>query len=400
MIKLIINNDNESVRAFILKQLKTSIRFDCAVAYFADSTIIDACLDANIKVKLLVSLTPPTNPFLLKQLLPYPTTKIEIKFLTRAFHSKLTFFTFKNGLNAAIIGSSNYTNGGLENNIETNVYLSGEKELLNINDHFNEIWSNSPQLSPVDINKYIPIYQKAMQNRKKDDDEIDSFEKKNIAPRVKNSAPFIRKEGLIYYEFWKCVDEVKELVKEIKLPKLPIYLTIDHFWHWIKVIWDKNESQRMKNDPVYRKKMIPLLFKRFLEYDGENYNWIQNLKGRADFFHKLLNQKDILLLTRKNAKEIYNHLNSGGGPSTRFAYDDSFVSNNDIAKIRSSLNYLLYSDADIAERISRLAFDPEYKLSYFGKNNIQELIGWVHENMPPRNDKASTAIELIGYEYR
>ncbi len=105
-------------------------------------------------------------------------------------------------------------------------------------------------------------------------------------------------------------------------------------------------------------------------------------------------------LTKKNAQEIYNHMNSGYMPTQRFAADESFASNNDLARIRTSLNYLLYGKSDIAERITRLVFDDSYKLAHFGKNNVQELIGWVHEDMPPRNDKASTAIELIGYKYR
>ncbi len=212
MIELLINDDQKSIRDFIIGHLKTAKSLNCAIAYFADSDIVDTCLNSKIKVRLLVSLTPPTNPFILKKLLPHPTTKIEIKFLTKSFHSKLTVFSRSNGSTAAIIGSSNYTNGGLQNNIETNIFIENEKELKNIVTHFDNIWQNSPSLSPDDLTSYIPLYQKAMKHKKKIDENINSFQKNKLAPRIKNSKTYIRKEGLIYYEFWKCIDDVRDLV--------------------------------------------------------------------------------------------------------------------------------------------------------------------------------------------
>jgi HKD family nuclease len=401
MIELLLNEDNRSVRDFILGRLRNIDTLNCAVAYFADSAIVDICLKKKIKVKLLVSLTPPTNPYILKKLLPHPTSKIEMKFFTRAFHSKLTMFAKSNKIKCAIIGSSNYTNGGLEKNIETNVFLENESTLKEIAIHFDEIWQKCPYLEPEDLKRYIPIYKKALQSRNKIDSVIDSFEKKSLVPRIGNKPYIPRKEGRIYYEFWKCIDEVKDLIlNKVKLPNQPTYLLIDNFWQWVKVIWDKKESSRMKKDSYYKHKMIPVLFQRFLAYDKANDNWTLGLKSRAIFFQKLLGPKKIMSLTRKQAREVYNQMNSGRMRTQRFGADLSFVSDNDIKKIRTSLNYLLWDKADVAERITRLIYDDSFKLAHFGKNNIQELIGWVHEDMPPRNEKANSAIELIGYKFR
>ncbi len=79
MIEVLTNTDNRSIRKFIIDKLKSSRLLDCAVAYFSDSAIVETCLNSNIKVKLLVSLTPPINPYILKKLLPHPTSKIEIR---------------------------------------------------------------------------------------------------------------------------------------------------------------------------------------------------------------------------------------------------------------------------------------------------------------------------------
>lgn len=401
MIELLLNNYNRSVRDFIVGRLRNIDTLNCAVAYFADSAIVDSCLKRKIKVKLLVSLTPPTNPFILKKLLPHPTSTIEIKFFTRAFHSKLTTFAKSNKIKCAIIGSSNYTDGGLQNNIETNIFLENEDALKDIAIHFDEIWKNCPYLSPEDLKRYIPIYKKALQSRKKIDSGIDSFEKKSLEPRIKKTKSYIRKEGMVYYEFWKCVDEVRDLIlNNVKLPNQPTYLLIDNFWHWVKVIWDRKESSRMKKDTDFKHKMIPVLFQRFLAYDKANNNGTLELKKRAIFFQKLLRPRNIMSLTRRQAQEVYNHMNSGWMPTQRFGANSSFALNNDITKIRTSLNYLLWGKADVAERITRLIYDDAFKLAHFGKNNIQELIGWVHEDMPPRNEKASSAIELVGYKFR
>jgi len=87
--------------------------------------------------------------------------------------------------------------------------------------------------------------------------------------------------------------------------------------------------------------------------------------------------------------------------STRFAAHKKFVKDNEILKIRKSLNYLLWSDDDIEVRIDRLIRGPKYKLAQFGPSNIQEIIGWVQpEKMPLRNNKADDALELLGYNFR
>ncbi|MBP7233136.1 MAG: NgoFVII family restriction endonuclease, partial [Syntrophaceae bacterium] len=111
MIELLLNENNRSVRDFIVGRLRNIDTLKCAVAYFADSAIVDICFKKEIKIKLLVALTPPTNPYILQKILPNPTSVIEVKFYTRAFHSKLTIFEKNNKIKYAIIGSSNYTNG-------------------------------------------------------------------------------------------------------------------------------------------------------------------------------------------------------------------------------------------------------------------------------------------------
>lgn len=88
-------------------------------------------------------------------------------------------------------------------------------------------------------------------------------------------------------------------------------------------------------------------------------------------------------------------------PSERFDADQKFAHDNDIFKIRNSLNYLLWPEDDIAIRIHRLLHDKSYKLEIFGASKIQELIGWVNpEKMPLRNDKADNAVELLGYKFK
>jgi HKD family nuclease len=401
VIELLLNENNRSVRDFIVGRLRNIDTLKCAVAYFADSAIVDICFKKEIKIKLLVALTPPTNPYILQKILPNPTSVIEVKFYTRAFHSKLTIFEKNNKIKYAIIGSSNYTNGGLEKNIETNIFLENESTLKDIAIHFDDLWQKCPNLEPEDIKGYIPIYEKALQSRKKTNSVATKYENKLLKRIEKPRSNKIRKEGKLYYEFWKCVDEVRDLIQNnVKLPNQPTYLLIDNFWHWVKVIWDRKESNKMKVDMDYRRKMIPVLFRRYLAHDKANQNWALELKNNAVFFQKLLGPKKIMSLTKNQAQEVYNHMNSGRMPTQRFRSDLSFVSDNGIKKIRASLNYLLWDKADVAEKITQLIYDESFKLAHFGKNNIQELIGWVHQNMPPRNEKANSAIELIGYDFR
>ena len=104
-------------------------------------------------------------------------------------------------------------------------------------------------------------------------------------------------------------------------------------------------------------------------------------------------------LSKQEAKIIYRNLHSGAMRAKRFDSDESFVKENSIQKIRSSLDYLLYSNDQLNLRIHNLCTNPDFKLNQFGESGTQEIIGWVSpDKYPIRNEKANEALALLGLE--
>jgi hypothetical protein len=330
----------------------------------------------------------------------------EIKFYDSRFHSKLYLFCRAGQQYGALVGSANFTTGGMLNNIETNVFVTDPLQLDELAEQFTSVWDDAAALSPPDVERYQQFCRETQQEREKINNGYAKFERQNVAPRFhrhRGRKRVTTKEGRDYLAFWKRVDEVKEVVGQIaerEYPDTPAYLVIDHFWHWIVKIWDQENVQRIAADVNYRRQMLPVLFRQFIEHDKGGENWNGQLNERAEFFRSVLSPERIQKLSGENARQIYSRMHSGRARSQRFAADEKFAKENSMERIRASLNYLLWSHDDIDQRISALLVDDALKLKQFGSSNIQELLGWVHAELPIRNDKADKAVEMLGCNFR
>jgi HKD family nuclease len=374
-----------------------------AVAYFSENELLMEWLEQKLKIALLIALQPPTDPLLLKRLLPLPLSKSEVKFFHSNFHCKLYLFYKSSEPFAALVGSSNFTSGGLGTNLETNVHLTADEHISPLVSQFDEMWREAAALSPQDVNTYQIFYKQTKATRDKLSAKHRTFEGRHIRPRLSGRRSKTIKEALDYFAFWKCVDEVVEIIRPISKkhwPSVRPYLTVDHFWHWIVKVWDRTNSSKLQSDPAYRKKVLPDLFRRYAAWEKSQYYHMTDWKEIAARLSSLLRPERIHRLTRAQASEIYASLHSGAMRTQRFNANENFANDNELDRLRNSLNYLLWSSDDIAVRISALLRDPKYKLRHFGSSNTQELLGWCHPTLPLRNDKADKAVELLGYKFK
>lgn len=398
----VFNNIEEPKSYNVIKKAsKACDRIYIAVAFLSDIELLKEWVKDNKQINLIVALEYPTNPKSLRYLLPLP--QVQLKF-NSTLHAKKIIFFKSNTPVAAIVGSSNFTQGGLFNNIETNVFLDQNIYLTELTAQFNKMWAMSQNLQPDDLENYEKHYAKIIRPSQFLQGQHEHY-KKNIIRRSRReqfSNPC--KEARDYNKFWDQVDEICNLVRGLSAkewPEVPIYLTIDHFWHYIKVEWDRSGLRKIQKDPEWQKKQIPYLFEKYITWNNSTGNYTSSMKGISEQLAHLLSKERISHLSKKDAEYIYTKLHSGGMRSTRFAGNKKFVKDNDIFKIRKSLDYLLWSDDDIEVKIDRLIRDPKYKLEQFGSSNIQEIIGWVQpEKMPLRNNKADDAVELLGYNFR
>ena len=398
---MVSNSEQSSVEDFLHDVSKFCDEVKFAVAYCSQVDIILRWLKKKVKVLGIVALQYPTNPRALRKLLPHPSW-VEIKFYDSRFHSKFCIFTKHNRPIGALVGSSNLTNGGLSLNIETNIYIADNDYLAELTQHFKEIWENAALLSPEDVENYALNYNRVKRDQDKAKAKQKKYERRYVKPRF-GVRPRVIKEGLDYYKFWKCVDDVKNIVGNISAkewPRIPVYLAVDHFFHWVVKVWDRKKIRLISTNLSFRKRMLPVLFRQYIRWDRSEQNWTKQLYSHSRYFYSLLNQKAIKHLLKSDARDIYSELYSGHMRTRRFSANDLFVKDNPIVKIRRSFEYLLWSSDDVARRISALLKDPRYKLRHFGSSNTQELLGWVHPKMPIRNEKANKAIEMLGYKFR
>ena len=401
MALVITNTDNNNLKDELILLASQSDRIDIAVAFFSDSELIKQWDQQKKKINLIVSLRPPTNYFSLKDI--QSSINIETSFLGKKFHSKFFIF-YKQGVAiSAVLGSSNFTLGGLVDNIETNLFIEEAKVISNLQDHFNDLLQESNLLQPSDLDNYEVVYKNSLERQKVADAELDKFKAKTTANRTKRKQKIkVNKEARQYFDYWKIVDEVKDLVKDIsdkEYPRIPYYFTLDHFWHYIKAVWNKETGKTLNRNN--QRTEIPRLFSKYIKWhkfnEGQNFpKWMMNQSKKV--FQVYLSEKNIDKLSKAQAKEIFQSLHSSSMPIQRFSADDLFIAENDIKKIRMSLKYLLYSNDEIDLRIHNLMTNPKYKLHRLGSSGVQEINGWTRPSVYPiRNDKADNAVKILGY---
>ncbi|MFP3813829.1 phospholipase D-like domain-containing protein, partial [Bacillus sp. SIMBA_005] len=80
-----------------------------------------------------------------------------------------------------IIGSSNFTAGGIYNNIETNAIIDDPIYLQEIDREFFKLWESSFRLQPSDLEAFKIIFENFKKNAEKEKKEQGEFEKKILA---------------------------------------------------------------------------------------------------------------------------------------------------------------------------------------------------------------------------
>ena len=78
-----------------------------------------------------------------------------------------------------------------------------------------------------------------------------------------------------------------------------------------------------------------------------------------------------------------------------------FLTTNDRDRIDQGLSYLIFGQDDTVKRMCNLIFGANYKLSHFGRSNVQELVGWINqEELPVINGRTTKVLRYFGFDVR
>lgn len=150
------NNDENRFEDLLKKYGEKADKIFIASAFFTETKLITEWTKSGKNVEILVRLMPPTSYDSLNEI--YQNDKISIWFLGKSFHSKFYVFFNNEKPFAIVIGSSNFTGGGLRNNIETNAILKDSIYLDEIERQISELKGISLPINEQVLEKYRQIY--------------------------------------------------------------------------------------------------------------------------------------------------------------------------------------------------------------------------------------------------
>lgn len=157
----------------LAKELSIAEEIFIAVALLNDKGLNFLLQDLkdSCKTKLLVGIDLPTTPEVLRRLKELENVDVRIYSNNNYFHPKL--YAFKTGDDIKIfVGSSNFTNGGLNDNIELSLFSSDKDACNDALEWFSNAFSSSKILS----DEFLDEYELLFLERKKEREE----EKKRV----------------------------------------------------------------------------------------------------------------------------------------------------------------------------------------------------------------------------
>jgi hypothetical protein len=176
---------NGGARDYVLapfeRLMATAARLHLAAPYFTSAGPIVAAAGAGKTVQLLVGLNGATQPAALAAVLRAPN--VAVRYLTYRFHAKIYLFD-----DAALLGSANLTDGGLQSNREAVICLDQAEDFEAIEEVralFLELWESAPVLTPAVMSTFAAAWQASRPKGPDPDDAIEAAigraEPRNIA---------------------------------------------------------------------------------------------------------------------------------------------------------------------------------------------------------------------------
>lgn len=394
---------------------RSSTRLWLASPFFTEPTAVIEAIALGKPVQLLVGLNPATRPDALRQVHEQPG--VAIRFYTHRFHAKL--FIFDDG---ALIGSSNLTDGGLFANREGTIVLDpqedseryGEMQAL-----FAELWSSADVLTGPKLVAFTKAWTEVNSGpdpQKVIDKQVGHREPPNIA--VKSTASSKTRDFLerlrrdVYERYRPAFLEIHDgLVHEgLRRPELaavhPLHET-NRFLNWVRLTHvHGDDAWRLAplRSPDGRRKLVADYGEQWVAAEKNLvppvfFEWLENVArhfGTADSVE--LASKDDIGEALMSLHAFTEQLRFVKGGVSKVLPEFWIENNNDVERVRSSIEHLLHGGGDFAERLHDVLFDPALKPRMFGKFTALELFGTVHpEQFPPVNGRMVKAMRFLGY---
>jgi len=403
------------VRNGFYNNLKGCTEVFIASPFFSYSDLIEDILKTGSFVRLIVRLGPATSPRALNSIISHP--KVHIRFFTtQTFHSKLYIFAEK----AALVGSANLTQAGMNTNQEICVEIPRDNESFDeLVMLYNSYWNTADVLTPTALEKYkelsntypAPLAPTLENKILETFGTIEPTSNIEVGKKTPSKEQvFLTSYRRTYQEFRTAFEEVLHIYsangrRQHPEEIVPLRIEIDQFFSYVRETFSKGDSYL--DEPLRAgSDRVALVKARMDDWFNQRWKYLDeyipiHLPRIQD---RLGNEKNIETATMDELLDALDVCHSfhdrlrffRGGHETHLRV---FKEQNELTQLKKVLLYLLHGKDEYVTRMGNCIFDQKYGLKQFGRSVVQELLGWVNnDGIPICNSRTVKALRYLGYE--
>ena len=416
-------NSNAGAGDFVINSFRElgeqSSKLYLAAPYFTAEELILEAIDDGKTVKLLVGLNGATSPRALKTV--HGKQGVMIRYLTHRFHAKIYLFD-----DAALLGSSNLTNGGLTSNREAVIRLDRVEDteaVEEVRSLFVELWDAGQVLTKTKLDAFGAAHSGVIKQRLKAESVIERAVGRVEPPNIRVGSEKKSKERMfldrlqreVYEQYGRSFEEVRSILEENNfrrpdLGDLSATNETNRFLNFVRltyVIGDDAWRGAPELDRADREAKIVRLGRE----------WVDAVDNKVpeDFVAWLSNVERIFGSAEAIDSASKNLITEGLMSLHAFTEQSRFVrggwdnlpdefwrqNNNDVGRVKSKLSNLLYGSGDYVERLHDTLYDTYWKLGRFSYFSALELYGTVKpEECPPLNGRMAKALRYLGFRVK
>ena len=420
-MKRIFSNGGQS--DFVVNPLKELIarssRVYLAAPYFTRADLIRDAIDSGKSVQLLVGLNEATSPIELRKIHEVPG--VSVRYLTSRFHAKIYLFD-----DAALLGSSNLTRGGLLENRESVVCLDRPEDadaVEEVRALFFELWEAGRVLTKEKLDAFAETHANLPHPPVDPDIKIEEAVGKAEPPNISvtsrtRSKQRIFLEGLrrdVYEQYRPAFNEVTAILEASDLRRgdlagLSPAIETNRFLNFVRVVHVIGD-EAWQDAPLRAQEERRPTVVRF------GHEWVDAVDNKvpSTYVAGLENVARIFGTANALDSATKNEITEGLTSLHAFTEQYRFVRGGEKnlprefwkrnadhpRRVKSSLSHLLHGPGDFIPRLHDILYDPAFKLALFGRFCALELYGTVKpEECPPMNGRMAKALRFLGFDVK
>jgi hypothetical protein len=324
-----------------------------------------------------------------------------------------------------MVGSSNLTDGGLLSNREATIRLDQAEDLEAIEELrsiFLELWDSALVLTSEKLKEFTIAHNAVKQSGPDPDGFIESAVGKAEPPNInvlstthtreRNFLEELRRQ--VYEQYKPAFSEVTRLLdrggfRREELEEVGIENETNRFLNFVRqtyITGDEWQAAPLRSQ-TEREAEIDHLGRDWATTNASQIpkdyiDWLYQVRGIFGTEGSIAAaSKEALTQGLTSIHAFAEQLRYVKGGTSQLPIEFWKANNQDIAKVKRTLSYLIHGPGDFIQRLHDVLYDPSMKLAYFGRFCALELYGTIKpENCPPMNGRMAKALRFLGFDVR